>query len=165
MSHTDYDAIVIGSGAGGLTAALCLAQAGMQVLVCEQHEVAGGWCQSFTLEGYRFSPGVHYLGGLEPGGSLNRVYRGLGVSKDLEFCEINPDGFDHIFVGQEQFDIPRGVDKFAARLKERFPEESEGIDGYLTAIQDMMGKIRQVASIKKVSDVKKLPDRSSALLR
>ena len=85
MSHTDYDAIVIGSGAGGLTTALCLAQAGLQVLVCEQHEIPGGWCQSFTLEGYRFSPGVHYLGGLEPGGSLNNVYRGLGVSQDLEF--------------------------------------------------------------------------------
>ncbi|MFN2222396.1 MAG: FAD-binding protein, partial [Candidatus Promineifilaceae bacterium] len=27
MSGTDYDTIVIGSGAGGLTAALCLAQA------------------------------------------------------------------------------------------------------------------------------------------
>ncbi|MBW8010412.1 MAG: NAD(P)/FAD-dependent oxidoreductase [Chloroflexi bacterium] len=165
MSHTDYDAIVIGSGAGGLAAALCLAQAGMQVLVCEQHEVAGGWCQSFTLEGFRFSPGVHYLGGLEPGGSLNKVYKGLGVSQDMEFCEINPDGFDHIFVGQEQFDIPRGVDKFAERLKARFPQESDGIDGYLTAIHDMLGKIRQVSSIRKVGDVKKLPERSSALLR
>ena len=42
-------------------AAVCLAQAGQKVLVLEQHYLPGGWCHSFSLEGYRFSPGVHYL--------------------------------------------------------------------------------------------------------
>jgi phytoene dehydrogenase-like protein len=40
---TDYDIIVIGSGAGGLTAAVALAQAGKKVLVLEQHDRPGGW--------------------------------------------------------------------------------------------------------------------------
>jgi phytoene dehydrogenase-like protein len=92
MLKTDYDVIIIGSGAGGLAAAVPLAQAGQRVLVCEQHEVPGGWTHSFTLQGYRFSPGVHYIGEVQPGGSLRRVYEGLGVSQDLEFCELNPDG-------------------------------------------------------------------------
>ncbi len=60
--HADFDTVIIGSGAGGMTAALALAQAGQRVCVLEQHDVPGGWCHSFTLEGYRFSPGVHYLG-------------------------------------------------------------------------------------------------------
>ncbi|MDL1920918.1 FAD-dependent oxidoreductase, partial [Chloroflexi bacterium CFX5] len=101
---TDYDAIIIGSGAGGLTAALALARAGKKVLVLEQHDRPGGWTHSFTLNGYRFSPGVHYIGALQEGGGLRRIYDGLDVSQDLAFVELNPDGYDHIIVGDKQVD-------------------------------------------------------------
>ena len=138
MSQHDYDVIIIGSGAGGLAAAVPLAQAGQRVLVCEQHEVPGGWTHSFTLQGYRFSPGVHYIGEVQPGGSLRRVYEGLGVSQDLEFCELNPDGYDHIYIDQERFDFPKGKANLAARLRDRFPKESSGIDGYLNTVVGLM---------------------------
>ena len=160
-----FDVVIIGSGAGGLTAAVALAQAGKSVLVCEQHEVPGGWCHSFTLNGYRFSPGVHYIGGIEEGGWLRSVYEGLGVSQDLEFCELNPDGYDHIFVGDERFDIPKGKEEFAARLKERFPDESTGIDSYFEAVSDMMDGLSRLSRAKgALGMAKAVPDAASTLV-
>jgi len=146
MSKNNYDIIVIGSGAGGLTAAVALAQAGKSVLVCEQHDVPGGWTHSFTLNGYRFSPGVHYIGGIEEGGPLRRIYQGLGVSGDLAFSELNPEGYDHIRIGDQQFDFPKGKENLAARLKEYFPHESKGIDGYLDTVEKMVATISKFDS-------------------
>lgn len=83
----EFDTIIIGSGVGGLSTAICLARAGQKVLVLEQHYVPGGWSHSFTLKGQRFSPGVHYVGQLEEGQSTNELYRGLGIANDMVFFE------------------------------------------------------------------------------
>ena len=51
------DAIVIGSGMGGLTTANILARAGKRVLVLEQHDQAGGCCHSYVEKGFEFDVG------------------------------------------------------------------------------------------------------------
>src|ERR1017187_8401542 len=49
-----WDAIVIGSGIGGLAASALLAKhSGKRVLVLERHYVAGGFTHSFHRPGYR----------------------------------------------------------------------------------------------------------------
>lgn len=53
----DLDAIVIGSGIGGLGLAVLLAKVGKKVLVLEQHDRAGGCCHTFSEKGYEFDVG------------------------------------------------------------------------------------------------------------
>lgn len=144
---TDYDAIVIGSGAGGLTAAVALAQAGKKVLVLEQHDRPGGWTHSFTLDGYRFSPGVHYIGDLHEGGHLRSIYEGLGVSQDLTFCELNPDGYDHIIVGDQRVDFPKGKANLIERLKSHFPQEAAGIEAYFATLTNLIESLSNVGDL------------------
>jgi phytoene dehydrogenase-like protein len=58
----DYDAIVIGSGMGGLTTAALLSDLGKKVCVLEQHYTAGGYTHSYERAGYEWDVGVHYIG-------------------------------------------------------------------------------------------------------
>ena len=58
MSHSmnqNWDAIVIGSGIGGLTTAAALTRLGRRVLVLEKHYVAGGLTHEFSRNGYSLS--------------------------------------------------------------------------------------------------------------
>ncbi len=148
----DFDAIVIGSGVGGLAAAVALARAGKSVMVFEQHYLPGGWCQTFNLGGYDFSPGVHYIGGLDRGGHVRRIYEGLGVANNMTFLELNRDGYDHILIGDERFDIPSGKEHYRERLKQRFPSESAGIDGYLDGCDRMATELLSTFPVEAKRD-------------
>ncbi|XP_049986190.1 all-trans-retinol 13,14-reductase [Alexandromys fortis] len=61
------DAVVIGSGIGGLASAVILAKAGKRVLVLEQHTKAGGCCHTFGKNGLEFDTGIHYVGRMREG--------------------------------------------------------------------------------------------------
>jgi len=93
QDQNTYDTIIVGSGVGGLSAAICLAREGQKVLVLEQHDVPGGWCHSFYLNGYRFTPGVHYIGLLDKDQSSSELYEGLGIANDIVFYRMNPKAF------------------------------------------------------------------------
>lgn len=148
LSRRDFDVIIIGSGAGGLTAAVALSNAGKRVLVVEQHYMAGGWCHSFVLDKkHRFSPGVHYIGELAEGQMLRRIYQGLGISRDLEFCQLNTDGFDHVTVGNERFDYPTGAEAFQRRLIERFPHERAGIESVLRTVRQVTDEVGMLPNL------------------
>ena len=66
--NISYDAIVIGSGMGGLTAAAVLARIkGYRVLVLEQHFKLGGFTHTFQRPGgYNWDVGLHYVGKWAP---------------------------------------------------------------------------------------------------
>jgi all-trans-retinol 13,14-reductase len=148
-----WDTVVIGSGPGGLTAAVALARAGQRVLVLEQHYLPGGWTHSFTMEGYRFSPGVHYIGDLGDNGGVRA------------FNELSPDGFDHFIIGGQRIDQPRGVDRWMERLHARFPHEGHGIRRYFSTIAAILRDIKQCDTLLSFPAVLTVPFRAPGLIR
>ena len=94
------EAVIIGSGLGGLLSGAILSRAGYHVTVLEKAAQPGGCLQTFTREGLRFDTGFHSVAGLEEGGPLERIFRPLGLM-DLpwehvtETDEIFLDGVSH----------------------------------------------------------------------
>ncbi len=156
----EFDTIVIGSGAGGLASAICLAKAGQKVLVLEQHYVPGGWCHSFHLKGQRFSPGVHYIGLLDEGQSTNSLYKGLGIANELVFFRMNKIGYEHCRFGDKQIDIVAGLDNLYESLARQFPLEKENIKEYLTLVEQVSNEVQLIPKMRTFWDHVTIPYRT-----
>jgi len=156
----NYDTIIIGSGAGGLSAAICLARAGQKVLVLEQHYIAGGWCHSFKRKNAKFTPGVHYIGLLEDGESTSDLYKGLGIANDLTFYKMNPKAYEHCHIGDEHFDIPAGFEEFKAALVKKFPHEKKGIIKYLNTVRTVSKELQLIPKMNGFWDAITIPWRT-----
>lgn len=134
-----YDAIVIGSGLGGLASALILAKEGMSVLVLEKNNQFGGNLQTFSRHKAILDTGVHYLGGLDKGQNLYAYFRYLGIYEQLELTRMEKDGFDMISFEGDSLAYPhaQGYDNFIARLLPFFPEEEEALRKYCVKIREV----------------------------
>src|SRR6187402_2397920 len=69
LAARDWDAVVVGGGHNGLTAAAYLARAGRSVLVLERRERLGGACtleRPFADERFVVSPCAYVVGLLDP---------------------------------------------------------------------------------------------------
>jgi len=144
----DYDCIIIGSGAGGLSAALCLARAGKKVAVVEQHYVPGGWCHSFYIDGHRFSPGVHYIGLMDNNQSTSNLYKGLGIANDLVFFRMNANAYEHCWIGNERINMPADPGKLYESLAEKFPKEKKRLKKYLDLVTKVSNELYLIPKMK-----------------
>ncbi|RPD98776.1 NAD(P)/FAD-dependent oxidoreductase [Aureibaculum marinum] len=148
LNNLKFDTIIVGSGVGGLSTAICLSRAGQKVLVLEQHDVPGGWCHSFYLNGYRFTPGVHYIGLLGKGEATSLLYEGLGIANDLVFYKMNPNGYEHCWIGDKKFDFPANINDLKHSLSVRFPEEKKQIHKYLTLVENVSTELQLIPKLK-----------------
>ncbi|MEV6442578.1 NAD(P)/FAD-dependent oxidoreductase [Amycolatopsis sp. NPDC051716] len=141
-----WDAIVVGSGIGGLVCAGYLVASGMRVLVLEQHDVAGGNSHVFRRRrAYQFDVGVHYLGDCGADGLLPRVLSGLGLGDRVRFHPMDPDGFDRIVLPSVTVDVPTGWDRYADRLRAALPAEADGITRYIEVCSAVARACRESA--------------------
>ncbi|XP_011042542.1 PREDICTED: prolycopene isomerase, chloroplastic-like [Populus euphratica] len=71
--RSKYNAIVIGSGIGGLVAATQLAMKGAKVLVLEKYVIPGGSSGYYKRDGYTFDVGSSVMFGFSDKGNLNLI--------------------------------------------------------------------------------------------
>nr|WP_295785992.1 FAD-dependent oxidoreductase [Rhodoferax sp.] len=131
---TQYNAIVIGSGLGGLTTAALMAKAGKKVLVLERHYTAGGFTHSFKRRGYEWDVGVHYIGEVHnPNSPLRRVFDVI-TDGNLKWAKMD-DVYDKIIIQDKQYNFVAGAANFREELLKSFPNGRKQIDDYLKHIR------------------------------
>lgn len=118
------NAVVIGSGVGGLVAANLLAMRGWTVTVLEQHYRAGGYLHRFFRNGAGFDTGFHYVGAARPDQLFGKVLRHVGVYDQLDLRELDPDGFDELRLPGLTVRVPAGAERWRDRLTGLFPHQA-----------------------------------------
>lgn len=135
-----YDALVIGSGIGGLTTAALLSDLGWRVAVMEQHYTAGGNTHSYERAGYDWDVGVHYLGDVGTRTTTRRLFDWLSQGQ-LQWAAMDPH-YDRFFIGDRVYDAVAGRDEYREQLVAYFPREAAAIDRYLELLREVSRSMR-----------------------
>ncbi|AKJ08473.1 C-3',4' desaturase CrtD [Archangium gephyra] len=87
MTNTWYDAVVVGSGFGGLATALELTRRGARVALCETLNYPGGCASTFRRHGYAFEAGATLFSGLDEEQLFGRWVRELGLDVTVDWLD------------------------------------------------------------------------------
>jgi all-trans-retinol 13,14-reductase len=145
-----FDALIIGSGIGGLSTGIILSRLRHRVAVIEKNPLPGGLMRSYTRDGFDCPVGVHYFGAFGEGQPLRRMFDYLGVAEAVAAERMGQSGpIDRYLFDDFTFDLPEGIDAFAEALEEAFPEDRRpiaAIIGNLRAIADLQNSLSFLSS-------------------
>ncbi|KAF0652194.1 C-3',4' desaturase CrtD [Cyanobium sp. Copco_Reservoir_LC18] len=119
------DAVVVGAGIAGLTAAALLAKQGLEVELLEAHHQSGGCAGTFRRGPYVFDVGATQVAGLEqgdgtPAGIHARLFRHLGVAPPAA-VPLDPGCVVDLADGREPVSIWRDPEHWRQERLRQFP--------------------------------------------
>jgi len=156
MGENEFDAVIIGSGLGGLSCAAAFARQGFKPLVLEKHYVPGGYATTFKRPGgFVFDVSLHSTSVGEREG-IHNLIPGFPEIKDVEFVP-HPNLYRAIFPDYDirvpQKDLPGYIDMLIGH----FPDEKDGIEGLFEDMKGVAADINKLSSAKGQVDMSKFP--------
>ena len=151
MNVKAYDAIIIGSGMGGLTASALLAKKGWKTLLLEKERQVGGYVVSFRRGGFTFDATGAFVGGCQEGGEFHQILKEIGADEEIEFIPIQH--IQNIYPGFEVHLREGGFYCFMEALLNLFPEEEKGLKNYLALIKRIGEEVKscsEMTLLKKI---------------
>lgn len=159
-----YDAVVIGAGLGGLSAAAAFARQGFKVVVLEQHSVPGGYASSFTRPGgFTFDVSLHSTSaGIRNG--VADLIGGFPEIKDVVFEEHKPlyravfPDYDIRVPGQ---DLPG----YIKLLKTHFPDDAAAVDAIFADMKGLSDDVGRLSNAGGQVDMATFPQKFPILFK
>ncbi len=145
MSESDFDAVVIGSGLGGLTAAALLAKSGRKVCVIERNHSVGGAASAFKTGALTIEPSLHQTADPhDPAEPKHAILTELGLLDEIEWVPVTP--FYSVKGGPvgEMFDLPVGFGAALQALSQRFPKSRDGFARLIGAMEAIHSGVEQL---------------------
>lgn len=87
---TKYDAIIVGSGIGGLAAAVLLSHRGQKVLVLEKNGFIGGRLSSYKKGEYTLDIGGMHILSQSDKGPVGDIFRRIAIPDPIEYTYVRP---------------------------------------------------------------------------
>lgn len=133
----DYDVIIIGAGIGGLVCGCYLAKAGLKTLIVEKNDKPGGYCTSFTKNGFSFDACAHSIGSLRKKGSLTKILKELNIEKRLKIERYNPSNI--IVAPDHKICFWNELDRTTEEFQSNFPQERDNIKRFFKYLAGIEG--------------------------
>jgi len=125
-----HNAIIVGGGAAGLTAAAFLAKSDRKPLLLEKQAQCGGLINSFTRDGFTFDGGIRAL---ENASVMFPMLKSLGI--EIEFLK------NRVSIGIEdqviKVDSSKDLSAYEALLKSLYPKSADEIAAIVDDIQQI----------------------------
>src|SRR6478609_129849 len=125
-----FNAVIIGSGLGGLTTGALLSKLGKKVLVLEQHYIPGGCATNFKRKDIVMEVGLHEMNGLHDKDIKVKIFDMLEIKKIIPFVQVAE--LFHIVTSNSAFTFPHGSSEAQDALIEKFPHEMKGIKAFFS---------------------------------
>jgi all-trans-retinol 13,14-reductase len=131
----EFDAIVIGSGLGGLVAGALYARAGHRVLILERNSSFGGAATVYHHGALAIEASLHEIDGLDAGDPKARILQSLGLDRDIPFVDVGDLHEVRSRMLGEPFVLPHGLPAALAATHRRFPNHVSGLDRYFKRVR------------------------------
>jgi phytoene dehydrogenase-like protein len=140
--------LIIGSGVGGLTTGMLFAKLGYPVTIVEKNALPGGLMRGYRRRGYDCPVGIHYLGSLDVGQPLRRLWDYFGVTSLIPLERMGAEGvIDRYIFDDFVFDLPEGVSAFEDNLRRAFPAEQNLISGMMNQLKETCAGISHLETL------------------